>query len=40
VTAALGVFTMVYAGLPMGKLYTGSWSEWIKQPWAEIAAKE
>lgn len=40
VTAALGVFTMVYAGLPMGKLYPGSWSEWIKQPWAEIAAKE
>ena len=40
VTAALGVFTMVYAGFPMGKLYPGSWSEWIKQPWAEIAAKE
>jgi thiosulfate/3-mercaptopyruvate sulfurtransferase len=40
VTAALGVFTMVYAGFPMGKLYPGSWSEWIKQPWTQIAAKE
>ena len=40
VTAALGVFTIVYAGFPMGKLYPGSWSDWIKQPWAEIAAKE
>jgi thiosulfate/3-mercaptopyruvate sulfurtransferase len=40
VTAALGVFTMVYAGFPIGKLYPGSWSEWIKQSWAQIAAKE
>ncbi len=40
VTAALGIFTMVYAGFPMGKLYPGSWSEWIKNPWAEIAARE
>jgi len=28
---------MVYADLPIGKLYAGSWSEWIHQPWAEIA---
>lgn len=40
VTAALGVFSMVYAGFPMGKLYPGSWSEWIKQSWVQIAAKE
>ena len=40
VTAALGVFALVYAGYNMGRLYPGSWSEWIRRPWAEIAVKE
>jgi thiosulfate/3-mercaptopyruvate sulfurtransferase len=39
VTASFGIFSMVHAGFPMPKLYPGSWSEWIKQPWAEIAAQ-
>ncbi len=39
VTAAFGIFSIVHAGFPMPKLYPGSWSEWIKQPWAEIAVK-
>lgn len=40
VTAALGAFAMVYAGYPMPRLYPGSWSEWIKFPWAEIAVHD
>ncbi len=40
VAAALGVFAMVYTGYGMGRLFPGSWSEWIKQPWAEIAVHE
>jgi thiosulfate/3-mercaptopyruvate sulfurtransferase len=40
VAAALGVFAMVYAGYKIGRLFPGSWSEWIKQPWAEIAVHE
>lgn len=40
VTAALGVFVMAYAGYNKCRLYPGSWSEWIKQPWAEIAVHE
>lgn len=38
VTAAFGIFAMTYSGLPPARLYPGSWREWIKQPWAEIAS--
>lgn len=37
VTAALGIFVLSYAGYGMARLYPGSWSEWIKIPWVEIA---
>lgn len=39
VTAAFGIFSMTYAGFTGVRLYPGSWSEWIRQPWAEIASK-
>jgi thiosulfate/3-mercaptopyruvate sulfurtransferase len=37
VTAAHNLLAMVYAGLGMGKLYAGSWSEWIFDPARPIA---
>lgn len=39
VTSALGLLALVYAGYPLGRLYPGSWSEWIRQPGVEIAVK-
>lgn len=32
VTACHNILAMVHAGLPMPKLYPGSWSEWITDP--------
>lgn len=32
VSAALNILAMAEAGLPMGRLYAGSWSEWITDP--------
>jgi thiosulfate/3-mercaptopyruvate sulfurtransferase len=32
VSAALNIFAMAEAGFPMGRLYAGSWSEWIVDP--------
>jgi len=37
VTAAHTVFAMSYAGLPMPRLYAGSWSEWIRDASRPIA---
>jgi thiosulfate/3-mercaptopyruvate sulfurtransferase len=37
VTAAHNLFAIAYAGLGMGKLYAGSWSEWIVDPARPIA---
>jgi thiosulfate/3-mercaptopyruvate sulfurtransferase len=32
VTAAHNLLAMVYAGFDIGRLYVGSWSEWITDP--------
>ena len=32
VTACLNLFAAELAGLPDGRLYPGSWSEWIRDP--------
>jgi len=40
VTAAHDLLAMVHAGLPMGRLYAGSWSDWITDPNREIATGE
>ncbi len=37
VTACLNLLAMKYAGLPEGKLYAGSWSEWCADPTRPIA---
>jgi thiosulfate/3-mercaptopyruvate sulfurtransferase len=37
VTAAHNLIAIVYAGLGMGRLYAGSWSEWITDPARPIA---
>jgi thiosulfate/3-mercaptopyruvate sulfurtransferase len=37
VTACHNLFAMSLAGLPMGKLYAGSWSEWITNPNRPVA---
>jgi len=37
VTACHNVFAMELAGLPGGKLYAGSWSEWVADPTHAIA---
>jgi len=38
VTSSLGILAMEIAGYSGIKLYAGSFSEWIRQPWAEIAS--
>lgn len=37
VTACHNLFALALAGYPLGKLYPGSWSEWITDPQREIA---
>ncbi|MEB0079249.1 sulfurtransferase [Pseudomonas sp. CCI3.2] len=37
VTACQNLFALSLAGYPLGKLYAGSWSEWITDPTHEIA---
>ncbi|GGJ90301.1 sulfurtransferase [Pseudomonas matsuisoli] len=38
VTACHNLFAMSLAGFPVGKLYAGSWSEWITDPQRPIAS--
>ncbi len=38
VTAAHNLFSIAYAGLGLGRLYAGSWSEWITNPSRPIAS--
>ena len=38
VTACHNLLAMVIAGLPLGRLYAGSWSEWIRDPARPIAS--
>lgn len=40
VTACHNLFALSLAGYPLGKLYAGSWSEWITDPAREIATGE
>jgi len=40
VTACHNLFAMCLAGYPLGKLYAGSWSEWITDPSREVATGE
>lgn len=40
VTACLNMLAMKAAGLPHGRLYPGSWSEWIRSPARAIATGE
>ena len=40
VTACHNVFAMELAGLPGGKLYAGSWSEWIADPAHAVATRK
>ena len=37
ITAAHNLFSIAFAGLGMGRLYAGSWSEWITDPSRPIA---
>ncbi|MDD2059879.1 sulfurtransferase [Pseudomonas sp. GD03860] len=37
VTACHNLFALALAGYPLGKLYAGSWSEWITQPQRQVA---
>lgn len=37
VTACHNLFALALAGYPLGRLYAGSWSEWINDPTHEIA---
>ncbi len=37
VTACHNLFALALAGYPLGKLYAGSWSEWINDPARGIA---
>jgi thiosulfate/3-mercaptopyruvate sulfurtransferase len=39
VTACHNLFAMELAGLPPGRLYPGSWSEWVSDPARPIAGK-
>ncbi|TWT29335.1 3-mercaptopyruvate sulfurtransferase [Posidoniimonas corsicana] len=38
VTACHNMLAMAAAGLPMGRLYAGSWSEWIRNPDRAVAS--
>lgn len=40
VTACLDLLALELAGLPGGRLYEGSWSEWAVRPEAEVATGE
>ncbi len=40
VTACHNLFAMALAGYPLGKLYAGSWSEWINNPQHAVATGE
>jgi thiosulfate/3-mercaptopyruvate sulfurtransferase len=40
VTACHNLFALCLAGYPLGKLYAGSWSEWITDPQREVATGE
>jgi len=37
VTACQNILASVHAGLPMPKLYAGSWSEWCSSPENPVA---
>ncbi|MCY1460928.1 hypothetical protein D9M71_785280 [compost metagenome] len=37
VTACHNLFALALAGYPLGKLYAGSWSEWITNPQRRVA---
>ncbi|PSS56679.1 sulfurtransferase [Pseudomonas sp. BBP2017] len=37
VTACHNLFALALAGYPLGKLYAGSWSEWITDPARQVA---
>lgn len=37
VTACHNLFALCLAGYPLGRLYAGSWSEWINDPQREVA---
>ena len=37
VTACHNLFALVLAGYPLGRLYAGSWSEWINDPRHQVA---
>jgi thiosulfate/3-mercaptopyruvate sulfurtransferase len=40
VTACHNLFALALAGYPLGKLYAGSWSEWINDPKHGVASGE
>jgi thiosulfate/3-mercaptopyruvate sulfurtransferase len=40
VTACHGLLAMEIAGLGLGRLYAGSWSEWIRDPRRPVATGE
>jgi len=40
VTACHNLFALCLAGYPLGKLYAGSWSEWITDPQRGVAKGE
>jgi thiosulfate/3-mercaptopyruvate sulfurtransferase len=37
VTACQGLLALAAAGIPGGRLYAGSWSEWIRDPSRPVA---
>ncbi|MBC7212080.1 MAG: sulfurtransferase, partial [Pseudomonas sp.] len=40
VTACHNLFALALAGYPLGRLYAGSWSEWINDPQRGVATGE